>query len=111
MRTWLLERWKRFCSYRKLNKEVDPRTFHDLTQELTQLTRVIREILPRQNAFQNKLSQIEQEMAELERLTATAEFKRMNVKQKIELKRNLIRSRDQLLEAVQSAPTPTDFLQ
>ncbi|MFW6323518.1 MAG: hypothetical protein ACOC0U_00510 [Desulfovibrionales bacterium] len=111
MWAWLREKWDSFRTYRKTSKELDPYSFQVLAAELAQLAQVMRQLLPAQHRAHTKLIKIEKEMEELNKLTSRSEFRRLTYKQKLQLKKNLTHSRDQLLEAAQSATPPTTYLQ
>ena len=72
---------------------------------------IIRKLLPRQHSFQTKLLQIEKEVSEFDSLTSQAAFRRLSLKQKVHLRKSLIQSRDKLIEAARSAPSPTNYVQ
>jgi hypothetical protein len=108
---WIRKQWNEIVSLRRFSNELDPGAIRILAHELTELVQIIRKLLPRQHSFQSKLLQIEKEMTELDHLTSQAAFRRLSYKQKLLLRKSLIQSRDQLIEAARSAPSPTNYVQ
>jgi hypothetical protein len=108
---WISAKWEEIKAQRRLNSELDPGSLMVLAHELTELVQIIRKLLPRQHAFQSKLLQIEKEMTDLDLLTSQGALRRLTHKQKLHLRKSLIQSRDQLIEAARSAPSPTNYVQ
>jgi hypothetical protein len=108
---WIRTIWDELKAKCRLNNGLDPHSIRILAHELGDLVQIIRKLLPRQHSFQPKLLQIEKEMIELDQLTTQAAFRRLSHKQKLHLRKSLIQSRDQLIEAASSAPSPTNYVQ
>ena len=111
MLEWIRTKWEAFQGQRRLSSELEPGSIRILAHELAELVQIIRKLLPRQHSFQSKLLQIEKEMTELDQLTSQTAFRRLSYKQKLHLRKSLIQSRDQLIEAARSAPSPTNYVQ
>ena len=102
---------QRYRDKQKLARQIDPKAFQQLTAELLELASVAERLWPRQHKFYTKIKRIQAEMEQLERLTTKPQFKRLSSNKRIKLRQSLIKSREQLIETVQTAPTPTSTLQ
>ncbi len=95
----------------RLRAEIDPAAFRRLARELDELAELAQKLLPRQHQYFARLQDIRREMEQLDELASRPEFRRLSAEKRVRLRKNLIQSRDQLIETVQSAPTPTSILQ
>lgn len=111
MLAWLRAMLAQRRDKKRLDKEINPESFRHLSLELRELASLAERLLPRDHEFYIKLKRIQSEMRQLEDLAAKPEFRRLSPEKRLELKKSLIQSRDQLMETVQTAPSPTDTLQ
>lgn len=66
---------------------------------------------PKQHQFHAKIKRIQSEMEQLDRLASKPEFKRLSAQKRLQLRESLLQSKEQLIETVQTAPSPTATLQ
>lgn len=96
---------------RRLGRDIAPESFRELAKELTDLADVAEKLWPAKPKLQEKIGKIRSEMAQLDRLAAKPEFRKLSIERRTALRKSLMHSRDQLMETVQTAPSPTDRLQ
>ncbi len=82
-----------------------------MAAELRELARIAEQVCAEQETLMNRVERIKAEMDELERMTAAPEFRRLPLERKLELRKSLSESRDQLQRSVRTAPSPTKLLQ
>jgi hypothetical protein len=111
MKDWLLRKIKEYRERRRFAREIDPESFRVLARELRELASVAERLWPRQPQFHSKIKRIQTDMEQLDRLTTRPEFKRLSAQKRMQLRKSLIQSRQQLMETVQTAPSPTATLQ
>lgn len=102
---------ERFLRRRDFLRQIRPETFRELAREMLELAGFAERLWPRDHAFQERLRRIQEEMAEVEKLTGRPEFRRLSEAQRLRLRESILKSREQLMETVQNAPTPTTYLQ
>lgn len=103
-----IEAWK---AQRKLAKEIDPRNFKKMAQEIRDLALLASQLNPKGKDIQKLIRNVQVEMERLCALTDRPEFRRLTVGKRLLLKQGLKDSREQLLESIESAPSPTQTLQ
>ena len=108
---FLRNRWTFFIQRRKRAKELTPAAFEALVFEILELVAMTEKIHARETTDCIKLTQLHQELIHLQRLLRKKEFKQLSQDKKSELKKNLIFSKNQILEAMGSVPPPTNILQ
>ena len=108
---WLKNLLKRQGEQQRLAREIDPESFRTLARELHDLALLAEHLWPREHKFQAKIKRIQTEMDQLDRLATKPEFKRLSPQKRLQLRESLIQSREQLMETVQTAPSPTSTLQ
>ncbi len=111
MKTWLQKKYKEFLERKRFAKEIDPESFRILAQELRELALVAERLWPVHHKFHTKIKRIQTEMEQLDRLASKPEFRRLSAQKRLQLRQSLIQSREQLIETVQTAPSPTATLQ
>lgn len=111
MKTWLLRKIKEYRERRRFAREIDPESFRVLARELRELASVAERLWPQQPQFHSKIKRIQTDMEQLDLLTTRPEFKRLSAQKRMQLRKSLIQSRQQLMETVQTAPSPTATLQ
>ncbi len=111
IKTWLSRIIREHKDRKRFAKEIDPEAFRILARELRDLALVAERLWPQQHKFYTKIKRIQNEMEQLDRLASKPEFNRLSVQKRLQLRQSLIHSREQLMETVQSAPSPTGTLQ
>ncbi|WP_462323342.1 hypothetical protein [Desulfoplanes sp.] len=111
MIAFLRNKWTQFLADRAKKREIAPATFALLTQEILELAHLVEKIRPGDHELETKLSRLEQEIEQLQELLKKRTFKKLSPAKRMELKKNLIFSKKQLLEAMGAVPPPTDRLQ
>lgn len=103
-----IETWK---AQRKLAKQVDPQNFKRMAHEIRDLALLASQLNPRDRDMRQLIRNILVEMERLSDLAERPEFKRLSTGKRLLLKQGLKESREQLLESIESAPSPTETLQ
>jgi hypothetical protein len=100
-----------FTQRRKRAKELTPAAFEALVEEILELAGMTEKIHAQETTMSIKVTQLHQELIQLQNLLKKKEFKRLSESKRIELKKNLMFSKNQLLETMRSAPPPTNIIQ
>lgn len=103
-----LEDWK---AHRKLAKEIDPRNFKKMAHEIRDLAILASQLSPRDKDIQTLIRNVVHEMERLSELADRPEFRRLSTGKRLMLRQGLLESREQLLESIESAPSPTETIQ
>ena len=111
MLRYLRDTWAHLKANRARKREIAPESFSLLVTEILHLARLVEKIRPGDHELGAKLSRLEQEIKHLQRLLNKREFKRLSPEKRLELKQNLVFSRQQLLEAMGAASPPTNRIQ
>jgi len=104
-------KWREYKERRRISSEIGQKTFLRLSGELMELADTASKLWPQEPKFQARITRLKDEMRQLELLAAKPEFRRLPQKKRLELRQSLIQSKQQLLETVRSAPSPTTLLQ
>lgn len=107
MFAWLTRSVKDALARRRAQREAAPQAFHDLARELRELAEIASRVWPEEEAFQNRIRSIREEMDQLDELTSKPEFRLLPLKKRLELRESLINSKTQLMDTVSTAPPPT----
>lgn len=108
---WLKDKIEAYKAQRKLAREIDPRAFKTMAKEIRDLAVLASQLSPRNKDMRQLIRNILSEMERLCDLADRPEFKRLSTGKRLLLRQGLIESREQLLESIESAPSPTDTLQ
>lgn len=111
MTRWFKKKWEDFKAHRKLAREVDPRNFKRMAQEIRDLAILASQLSPRSTDIQSLIRNVVSEMERLSEMADRPEFRKLSTGKKLMLRQGLLESRDQLLESIESAPSPTETLQ
>lgn len=103
--------WKRFKQRRRLAREIDPRAIQAMCRELLEMTEQASKLWLQEPEYQAQTRHIRDEMEQLASMASRPEFKRLSAARRLELRKSLILSRKQLLEAMHNAQPPTATLQ
>lgn len=109
--SWLARRWRDYRAYRRLIAEADPAAILRMSREIRALAEAAAQICPGEEPLQSRIRSIQAEMSRLGRLAVRPEFRRLSPGKRILLRQGLMQSREQLLETLQTAPSPTRVLQ
>ncbi len=108
---WLKDKIKAFKAQRQLAKQIDPHNFKKMALEIRNLAALAAQITPHGKDIQRLIRNSMAEMDKLCDLANRPEFRRLSTGKKLILRQGLIESKEQLLESIESAPSPTDTLQ
>ena len=111
LKQWIMAKILEYRERQKLAQEIDSDSFLTLARELKDLSLVAERLWPRQHNFYAKIKQIQTEMDQLDALASKPEFRLLPATRRVQLRKSLILTREQLIETVQSAPPPTATLQ
>lgn len=111
MLRYLRSKWAQLWASRARRREIAPESFTMLTKEILELAHLLEKIRPADQELGIKLSRLEQEINHLQTLVGNRSFKKLSAEKRIALKKNLIFSRQQLLEAMGAASPPTERIQ
>ncbi|MGL1861923.1 MAG: hypothetical protein OCC46_05300 [Pseudodesulfovibrio sp.] len=103
-----IESWK---AQRQLAKEIDPRNFKFMAQEIRDLAAIASQLGPRNGDIRKLIRNVVIEMDRLSNLADRPEFRRLSTGKRLLLRQGLLESREQLMESIDSAPSPTETLQ
>lgn len=107
----LLEKWYEFLQARRTARAIRPKEFVLLASDLRLLAESASKIRHPEPEFQSRVKRIQDEMRQLEQLADRPEFAKLPREKRLELRKSLILSRQQLIEYMQDAPSPTDVIQ
>ena len=108
---WIKELLSQAKKRMQLEKEINPKSFQNMAKEISDLADACSQVCqPQENVLQ-RVERIKAEMEQLTTLTMQPEFKKLSTQRKLELRESLIQSREQILESMQTAPSPTKLLQ
>lgn len=108
---WIKDKIETFKAQRKLAKQVDPRNFKEMALEIRDLALLSAQLGPVNHDMRKLIRNIIKEMDRLSELADKPEFRRLSTGKKLLLRQGLLESREQLLESIESAPSPTSTLQ
>lgn len=102
---------RRLAQEQRISREIDPRSFLELTAELRDLAEAASKLWQQEPEFQARVQRIRSDMDQLEALATRPEFKRLPAERRLEIKKSLVDSRQQLLDSMYQAPPPTTTIQ
>jgi len=108
---WFKEKIEGYKAQRKLAKQVDPYALKKMAMEIRDLAVLASQLNPRERDIQKLIRNVLVEMDRLAELADRREFKRLSTGKRLLLRQGLKESRDQLLESIESAPSPTQTIQ
>lgn len=108
---WLKDKIETWKAQRTLARQVDPENFKRLAHEIRDLAVLASQLNPRDRDMRQLIRNVIIEMDRLSELADRPEFKRLSTGKRLLLRQGLKESREQLLESIESAPSPTDTLQ
>ncbi len=111
MIAWLRTQWARFRNARKLSAESDPTAIAALAEEVGRMAELAFRVGPREKKLLERLRILREEMDRMAELARRPEFHRLPRERRILLRQGLLKSRQQILDGMTSAPTPTRIVQ
>jgi hypothetical protein len=103
--------FRSLASRRQLQRQIKPSVFLDMAAELRTLALCAAQSCPGESSVQAVIRDIHLEAEKLARIAAEPNFRQMSAKERLMLRQGLLHSKRQLLESIQSAPSPTRLLQ
>lgn len=85
--------------------------FKKLFQDIKELAILIEKVWNSDHELHKKIKKIKKEIDNLERILNNKLFNNLTYEQKIQLKKSLLISKQELLKCVQEAPCPTERIQ
>ena len=108
---WFKEKIEAFTAQQKLARQVDPYTFKKTAHEIRDLAILATQLNPRNRDIQKLIRNVRVEMDRLSTMADRPELRRLSVGKRLLLRQGLKESRVQLLESIESAPSPTQTIQ
>lgn len=108
---WIKDKYEAFQAQRKLAKQIQPKNFKQMAQEIRNLAVLASQLSPRGEDMQKLIRSVLTEMDRLTDLADRPEFRKLSTGKKLLLRQGLLESKEQLLESIESAPSPTERLQ
>jgi len=108
---WVRDKIEAFKAQRKLAKQTDPRSFKRMAMEIRDLAMLASQLNPGEKDIHKLIRSIIVEMDRLSELADRPEFRKLSTGKKLLLRQGLKESRTQLLESIESAPSPTQTIQ
>ncbi|NDV17898.1 hypothetical protein GO013_00505 [Pseudodesulfovibrio sp. JC047] len=108
---WFKNKIESFKAHRELARQIDPRHLKEMALDIRDLAVLASQLNPKERDIQKLIRNVIIEMDRLSKLADRPEFKRLSTGKRLLLRQGLKESRDQLLESIESAPTPTQTVQ
>ncbi|MFH1914965.1 MAG: hypothetical protein ABIK45_11930 [Pseudomonadota bacterium] len=108
---WLSDTIEAWRARRRLAREIDPRAIQRMAQEIRDLATLAAQLGPRGKDVRALIRNILNEMDRLTELADRPEFRRLSPGKRLLLRQGLLESREQLLESIESTPSPTERIQ
>lgn len=108
---WVKDKIEAWKAKRRLVREIDPRAIKRMAQEIRDLAMLAAQLGPRGKDIRALIRNIITEMERLSELADRPEFRRLSPGKRLLLRQGLMESREQLLESIESSPSPTQTLQ
>ncbi|WP_018124852.1 hypothetical protein [Desulfovibrio oxyclinae] len=103
--------WGDIKARRALAREVAPKNIRAMAVEVGELARLASQVSHASPELHELIENVRTEMARLENLAGKPEFRKLSTGKRILLRQGLLQSKEQLLESIDKAPTPTERLQ
>ncbi|ACS79307.1 hypothetical protein [Maridesulfovibrio salexigens] len=95
----------------RIAKEINPKSFRSMAREISELADACSQVCSPQSEMLQKVERIKGEMEQLTELTRQPEFKKLSVQRRMELRESMLQSKEQILDSMQAAPSPTKLMQ
>ncbi|GAB6058027.1 hypothetical protein [Desulfonatronum parangueonense] len=109
--SWLKNKWSAYRENHEISRQTKPEALLDLSREVRALAEAVNRFWVNEPKHRDRLLKIEQEMKILEKIIERPNFRLVSTEKRIQLRENLIESREHLLEAVKEAPTASPLPQ
>lgn len=103
--------WGQIKARRALSREVSPKNIRAMAEEVGELARLAAHVSPITPEMHDLIDRIREEMDKLGHLAGRPEFRKLSTGKRILLRQGLLQSREQLLQSIDKAPSPTQRLQ
>jgi len=107
MLAWIKRLYASLASRRRVVRDIQPQAFQNLSREMRELAEIACRVWPDEPSFQSRIKSIQEEMDQLDELTAKPEFRMLPLQKRVELRESLLHSKTQLMDTVSTAPPPT----
>jgi hypothetical protein len=107
MFAWIKRMIANLVTRRRVVRDTGPQAFQTLSREMRELAAIARRVWPEEPSFQSRIKSIQEEMDQLDELTAKPEFRLLSLQKRVELRESLLTSKTQLMDTVSTAPPPT----
>lgn len=107
----VLRFWKNLLKRHEQKKQVNVHEFRKIITEVTHLSEIAIEIGSEHNQTMERLKKIRRETNKLSRLVENRKFTKIPHSARLELRKSLLTSREQLVEMINNVPTLTNTLQ
>ncbi len=111
MLRYLRNKWASIKANNTKRQEISPESFSLLTTEILELVHLVEKIHPGDQALGAKLARLHGEIKQLQSLLGKRTLGRLSPERRMELKKHLTISRQQLLNAMGAVNPPTDRIQ
>lgn len=108
---WLKDKIEYWKEQRNLARQIQPKNFKAMAYEIRDLAVLASQLSPNNKDMSKLIRNILSEMERLADLADRPEFKKLSTGKKLLLRQGLLESKEQLLESIESAPSPTERLQ
>lgn len=108
---WLKDKIEYWKEQRKLARQIQPGNFKAMAHEIRDLAVLASQLSPNSKDMSTLIRNILSEMERLADLADRPEFRKLSTGKKLLLRQGLLESKEQLLESIESAPSPTERLQ
>ncbi|WP_319472062.1 hypothetical protein [uncultured Pseudodesulfovibrio sp.] len=109
--SWFKDKIEAWKAQRKLAKQINPQNFKQMAQDIRDLAVLASQLGPRDRDIQKLIRNVLVEMERLSDLADRPEFRKLSTGKRLLLRQGLLESREQLLDSIESAPSPTETLQ
>ncbi|TVQ97728.1 MAG: hypothetical protein EA399_12625 [Desulfovibrionales bacterium] len=111
MFSWVKQRWAQYRERQEIAKQTNPEALMDLSREVRALAEVVNQFCVNEPKYRDRMRKVEYEMQVLEEIIERPNFRLVSPEKRLQLRENLIESREHLLEAVKEAPTASSLPQ
>ncbi|WP_419787537.1 hypothetical protein [Pseudodesulfovibrio sp.] len=108
---WLKKQKDTWQAKRKLARQINPRQFKQMAEEIRDLALLAAQLSPDGKDIRQLIRNIITEMDRLSEMVDKPEFRKLSIGKRLLLRQGLLESREQLMESIESAPAPTQTMQ
>ncbi len=111
MFSWLKHIWTKYRDDQEISRQTRPEALLDLSREVRALAAAVNRFCVNEPQLRTRLKKVEREMQMLEEIIERPNFRLVTPEKRLQLRENLIESREHLLKAVKEAPTASSLPQ